>query len=106
MNKCDIQNELLDLKSDDQTRDSRISSLEAKFCQAQNDLKKCNLQNNNNAKYSRKNTFRIFAVEQRAFKNENIYDIIHNRFTDQLKLQDIDVEVAHRVGPVKKLMEL
>jgi len=97
---------LLDLKSDVKTRDSRISSLETKLGQAQDDLKKCHLQNNNNAKYTRKNTVRIFAVEQRAFKNENVYDIIQNICTDKLKLQDIDVEVAHRVGPVKKLMEL
>ena len=93
---------MLDLKSDVKTRDSRISSLETKLGQAQDDLKKCHLHNNNNAKYTKKNTVRIFAVEQRAFKNENVYDIIQNICTDKLKLQDIDVEVAHRVGPVKK----
>jgi hypothetical protein len=35
---------------------------------------------------------------------ENVYDIIQNIFSEKLKLQNIDVKVAHRIriGPVKK----
>jgi len=96
-----LTKELLDLKSEVKTRDTRISSLQNKLGQAQEDLKKCLFQNNDNAQYTRKNTVRIFGVEQRDFKNENVYDIIQNIFSEKLNLPNIDVEVAHRVGPVK-----
>jgi len=37
---------------------------------------------------------------------ENVYDIIQKIFSEKLKLQNIDVKVAHKIGPVKKLIEL
>ena len=69
---------MLDLKSEVKTRDTRISSLQTKLGQAQDDLKKRHFKNNDNAQYTRTNTVRIFGVEQRDFKSEHVYDIIQN----------------------------
>ena len=69
---------MLDLKSEVKTRDTRISSLQTKLGQAQDDLMKRHFQNNDNAQYTRKNSVRIFGVEQRDFKSEHVYDIIQN----------------------------
>ena len=37
---------------------------------------------------------------------ENVYDIIQKIFSEKLKLQNIDAKVAHRIWPVKTLIEL
>jgi hypothetical protein len=57
----------------------------------------------NNGPVEKEKHTRVFEVELAELKNENVYKIIHNLFSEKLKLQDIDVEVAHIVWPVKKL---
>lgn len=92
--------ELLSLQSQTKNQNATIAGLQAQLKQIQINLKQCQVELNDNAQYTRKNTVRIFGLEQTDFKNENIYERIQKLFSEKLKLTNIDVEVAHRVGPV------
>jgi hypothetical protein len=47
-----------------------------KLSHEQDDLKKCHPANNDNVRYARKKTVRLFGVEHTDFKNKNVYKII------------------------------
>ncbi|CAC5359724.1 unnamed protein product [Mytilus coruscus] len=66
----------------------------------QKDLNQHRLQINDTAQYTRKNTVRIFGIVQTDEK-ENTHDIVQKLFKEMLSLDNIDIEIAHRIGPVK-----
>ncbi|CAG2244881.1 unnamed protein product [Mytilus edulis] len=95
-----LSKDLVELLNDNKAKTLKISTLHSELNMVHKDLKQHRFQINETAQYTRKNTVRIFGIVQTEEK-ENTHDVVQKLLKEKLSLDNIDIEIAHRIGPVK-----
>ncbi|VDI55735.1 Hypothetical predicted protein [Mytilus galloprovincialis] len=95
-----LSKDLVELLNDNKAKTLKISTLHSELNMVHKDLKQHLFQINETAQYTRKNTVRIFGIVQTEEK-ENTHDVVQKLLKEKLSLDNIDIEIAHRIGPVK-----